>query len=425
MVLNKKTMRNVFLIVASCIVLYWILHETDRVRSVVKFVVDIFSPFVAGAGIAFVLNVPMRAFEKLLKKVNNPAWRRVIAVLLTVVAVLLVLSLVFWLLIPQLTQTITNDLIPAVEKFISNSTTFATGLISGDVELPEWAVATGIADNIITALQKLDWATLAQKAISFIQSSAAKILNGAVSAVGSVASAAMNVVIAIVFALYCLFQKENLARQGRKLLYAFVPEVWSDRVVRILRLTNSTFSNFFSGQCIEVCILGAMFAVAMAIFGMPYIPLISVLIAVTAFIPIVGAFIGCAVGAFLILMSNPLQALIFVAMFLIIQQIEGNLIYPRVVGSSIGLSGMWVLVAVTVGGELMGVAGMFLMIPMASVLYTLLRELSYKRLAQKEIDPEKLKEQPPELRSHIAEKHKKRKEKWALKKLMRLEKKKK
>lgn len=425
MELNKKTMRNAFLVVASCIVLYWILHETDRVKSVFKFIIGIVSPFVAGAGIAFVLNVPTRAFEKMLKKIKNPTWRRVIAILLTVVAVLLVLSLVFWLLIPQLTQTITNDLIPALEKFVSNTTSFMTGLITGEVELPEWVVATGIADNLINALQRLDWATLAQKAISFIQSSATKILNGAVSAVGSVASAAMNVVIAIVFALYCLFQKENLARQGRKLLYAFVPEVWSDRVVRILRLTNSTFSNFFSGQCIEVCILGAMFAVAMAIFRMPYIPLISVLIAVTAFVPIVGAFIGCAVGAFLILMSNPLQAVFFVVMFLIIQQIEGNLIYPRVVGSSIGLSGMWVLVAVTVGGELMGVAGMFLMIPMASVLYTLLRELSYKRLAQKEIDPEKLKEQPPELRSHIVENHKKRKEKWALKKLMRLEKKKK
>ena len=423
MELNKKTMRNAFLVVASCIVLYWILHETERVKSVVKFVFGIFSPFIAGAGIAFILNVPMRAFEKMLKKMKNASWRRIVAVLLTVIAVLLVLTAVFWLLIPQLAQTITNDLIPSVERFVGETTVFITGMINGKVELPEWVEAIGLSDNVIDLLQRLDWYSLTQKVIGLLQSGATRILNGAVSAVGSVASTAMNVIIAIVFALYCLFQKENLARQGRKLLYAFVPEAWGDKVVRILRLTNTTFSNFLSGQCIEVCILGALFAVAMAIFKMPYIPLISVLIAVTAFVPIVGAFIGCAVGAFLILMNNPLQAVIFVAMFLVIQQIEGNLIYPRVVGSSIGLSGMWVLVAVAVGGELMGVAGMFLMIPLASVLYTLLREYSNKRLAKKGINSEKLEAQPPELRSHIVENHKKRKEKWALKKLMRLEKK--
>ena len=149
----------------------------------------------------------------------------------------------------------------------------------------------------------------------------------------------------------------------------------------------------------------------MAIFKMPYIPLISVLIAVTAFIPIVGAFIGCVVGAFLIFVNDPLQAVIFVAMFLILQQIENNLIYPRVVGTSIGLNGMWVLVAVAVGGELFGIAGMFLMIPFASVLYTLLQEVTNKSLAGKSIDPEKLKDQPPELRSHFKEKRKQNKAK--------------
>lgn len=424
---NKKTMRKVFLLVAGAIVLYWILHETERVKSVYRFVSDIFSPFIAGAGIAFILNVPMRAFENLLikLKMKKASLRRVVAVTLTVVAVLLVLTAVFWLLIPQLAQTITNDLIPTLEAFVNRTTVFLSGMVNGNVEFPEWVVASGLSDKLVDVLQKLDWASLAQKAISLLQTGATKIVNSAVSVVGSVASTAMNVVIAIVFALYCLFQKETLARQGRKLLYAFLPELWSDRIVKVLRLTNSTFSNFLSGQCIEVCILGALFAVAMAIFRMPYIPLISVLIAVTAFVPIVGAFIGCAVGAFLILMTNPIQAIAFVVMFLVIQQIEGNLIYPRVVGSSIGLSGMWVLVAVAVGGELMGIAGMFLMIPMASVLYTLLREYSNRCISEKEIDPEKLKDQPPELRSHIVEKHKKRKEKWALKKLMRLEKRKK
>ena len=213
-------------------------------------------------------------------------------------------------------------------------------------------------------------------------------------AIGSITGALMNVVVGVVFAFYCLFEKETLARQGRKLLYAFVPEKAADATIRILRLTNDTFANFLSGQCIEVCILGGMFAIAMAIFRMPYIPLVSVLIAVTAFIPVVGAWIGCACGAFLILVSNPVQALGFVVLFIILQQIENNMIYPRVVGTSIGISGMWVLVAVSVGGALFGVAGMFLMIPMAAVIHTLLREAVAKKLEEKEIDPEKLKPVP-------------------------------
>ena len=177
--------------------------------------------------------------------------------------------------------------------------------------------------------------------------------------------------------------------------------------MRILRLANATFSNFLSGQCIEVCILGCMFAISMAIFRMPYIPLVSVLVAVTAFIPVVGAWVGCVFGAFLILVANPMQAVWFVVMFVVLQQIENNLIYPRVVGTSIGLSGMWVLVAVAVGGELMGVAGMFLMIPITSVIYTLLRESTNKHLQTKEIPADKLKEQPPELTKKFKFKKKK------------------
>ena len=172
-------------------------------------------------------------------------------------------------------------------------------------------------------------------------------------------------------------------------------------MIRVLRLTNSTFSNFISGQCLEACILGCLFAVAMSIFKMPYISLVSVVIAVTALIPVVGAFVGCILGAFFILVNNPLQALTFVIMFLVIQQLENNLIYPRVVGTSIGLPGMWVLVAVTVGGDLMGAGGMLLMIPVTSVIYALLREFTDKRLAERGIPAEKLQNQPPELESRF------------------------
>ena len=226
-------------------------------------------------------------------------------------------------------------------------------------------------------------------------------MGGAVSVIGSVTGAIINMVVSIAFAIYCLSRKEILSRQGRRLLYSFLSENHADQVIRVLRLTNSTFSNFISGQCLEACILGCLFAVAMAIFKMPYISLVSVVIGVTALIPVVGAFVGCILGAFFILVNNPIQALTFVIMFLVIQQLENNLIYPRVVGTSIGLPGMWVLVAVSVGGDLMGVGGMLLMIPVTSVIYALLREFTDKRLAERGIPPEKLQNQPPELDNRL------------------------
>lgn len=406
--INKKTLKNLFIFVASCIVLYWILHETQRAKSVYNVVKGIISPFVMGAAIAFVINVPMRAFEGLLKGIRQGKLRRLAAILLTFVAVLLVLALVFWLLIPELVATI-QSLIPTLQNFFLNAEAFIRDFLNENPELTQWIISN-------TDLEKLDWASLAQRAISVLGNSVTAIMSGAFSAIGSVAGVLVDLVIAVVFALYCLFQKETLARQGRKLLYAFLPEKFSDNLVRILRLSNSTFSNFLSGQCLEVCILGSLFAVAMAIFRMPYIPLVSVLVAVTAFIPVVGAFVGCGVGAFLILVSNPMQSVWFVIMFLVLQQLENNVIYPRVVGTSIGLSGMWVLMAVAVGGELMGVAGMFLMIPVASVLHTLLRENTHKRLDKLQIDPEKLRDQPVELRSHFKEKRAMTKEKRANKK---------
>lgn len=393
--LNKKTLKRIFLGVAACIVLYWLLHETERVEQVLNRFTKVLSPFVIGAGLAFILNVPMRAIEGWMKKIDNVSLRRVIAVILTFVVMLLVLAIVFWLLIPQLIETV-ESIVPQVYRFFIDMEGFLKDLLKSNPELFQW-----IVDN--TNLENLNWTELVQKVLSLFGDSVTKILETALSAIGSVTGTVFNLVIAIVFAIYCLFQKETLARQGRRLAYAFLKEGTADYIIRVLRLSNSTFSNFLSGQCIEVCILGAMFAVTMAIFKMPYIPLISVLIAVTAFIPIVGAWVGCAVGAFLILVVNPIQAVWFVVIFLILQQIEGNLIYPKVVGTSIGLNGMWVLLAISVGGELMGIAGMFLMIPFASVIYALLREHTHKRLDKLTIDPEKLNEQPPELKNNLKE----------------------
>lgn len=404
----KKVLTCIFLLIAGGIVLYWLLHETESVRSVWTTVSNILSPFLLGAAMAFILNVPMRAIEGKLTFVSSASGRRLLAVVLSVIAVLLVLTLVFVLLIPQLVTTV-ESMIPKLYQFVLRVETEFNNFLSENPELMQW-----IFDN--TDFENFNWGGLVEKAITMVGNSVSTILTSTFSAIGSIVGAVFDFVVAIVFAFYCLFQKETLARQGRKLLYAFLPEFISDYAIRVLRLSNTTFSNFLSGQCLEVCILGAMFAISMAIFRMPYIPLVSVLIAVTAFIPIVGAWIGCVMGAFLIFVENPMLAVWFVIMFLIIQQIEGNLIYPRVVGTSIGLPGMWVLVAVSVGGALLGIVGMFLMIPFASVLYALLREFTHKRLEYRPVDPDKLMNHPPELRYRFKEKRQLTKEKIAQKK---------
>ena len=408
---DKKTLKNIFLVVSAGIVLYWILHETERFNTAVDLIGGILSPFITGAVLAFVINVPMRSIEGYLKFMTKPKMKRLVAVIITLILVLLVLGLVFWLLIPQVVQTF-HSLVPKLYNFILDTGNNISTVLNRYPQLMEW-----IMNN--TDLEKLDWATIAQKVIGFASNGVSTVLSGAFSAIGSVTGAVMNLFISLVFAIYGLFQKELLARQGRKLIYAFLPERICDKTVEILRLSNSTFSNFLSGQCVEVCILGAMFAVSMAIFRMPYIPLVSVLVAVTAFIPIVGAWIGCAFGAFFMLVSDPMQAVWFVVLFLVIQQIENNMIYPRVVGTSIGLNGMWVLVAVAVGGELMGVVGMLLMIPVTSVLYTLLREYANHRLSTKNIDPDKLLDHPPELKSNFKENRKKGRERRQFRRFIR------
>ena len=385
--IGKKTWIRIFLVVTGCIVVYWLLHATASVNSFFHSISAMFSPFVAGAAIAFVVNVPMRAIERLLKKISKPGLRRAVAIVLTLIILALVVTMVFWLLIPQLISTF-ETLIPQIYNFFIEIGTYVERFLKEHPELEQWVVNN-------TDLGKINWASLVQNVLSMVGKSVSSIASQAISAIGSVTSAVMNFFISFVFAIYCLFQKETLARQGRKLMYAFLPERYADGSVRILRLANSTFSNFLSGQCVEVCILGSMFAISMAIFRMPYVPLVSVLVAVTAFIPVVGAWIGCALGAFLILVDDVTLAVGFVVMFVILQQIENNMIYPRVVGTSIGLSGMWVLLAVAVGGKLMGVAGMFLMIPAASVLYTILSEYTRLRLVKREVDPEKLTPQPP------------------------------
>ena len=403
MLIDKKTLRKVFVLIAGGIAFGWLLLDTARATALFRYIWGLISPFVVGTGIAFIFNVPMRSIERNLEGMRKPGLRRALALLLTLFAMILVIMFVVELLVPQIKITVAS-LAERIPAFLENSAAKLMVLMEEYPGLEEWARNTFNLEQ----LEQLDWTNILKNGLTVVGNSVSSLMGGAFNVIGNVTTSIVNLVISLVFALYCLAGKETLARQGRRLLYALISEKHADETIRVLRLTNVTFSNFISGQCLEAVILGCMFAIGMAIFKMPYIPLVSVVIAVTALIPIVGAFVGCVVGAFFILVNDPLQAVSFVALFLVLQQVEGNLIYPRVVGTSVGLPGMWVLVSVTVGGEIMGIAGMLVMIPLVSVFYTLVREFTGRRLEEKNIPEEKLQPQPAVIRSRFEENRERR-----------------
>lgn len=408
---DKKTLHRLLLCALGIIAVYWVLHDGERVQIILNGIMSILTPFIVGAVLAFILNVPMRAFEGLLKGIKNDKLRRVVALVLTLICLAIIVTVVLLLLIPQLRVTITN-LGTSLPNQVMAWVNHLIDLLDRHPTVQNWLI-----NNI--KLESFDWSSLVDRGLNLLGNSISVLVPQAVNVIGGIVKTLFNGFISIAFAIYALFQKETLARQGRKVVYSILPEKTADYVVKVLRLANTTFSNFLSGQCVEVCILGSLFAITMAIFnlGREYIALISVLVAVTAFIPVVGAWTGCIVGGFLIMVSSSfVDALWFVVLSIVVQQVENNFIYPRVVGTSIGLSGMWVLVAVAIGGQIGGVVGMFLMIPVTSVIYVLIREAVQNRLGKIEVPTDKLEPQPPELRSHI-------KEKRAHKKLLRLHKK--
>ena len=385
--IDKKLMHRIFLLIAGAIVFAWLVLDTARATLLFARVWELIAPFAAGAAIAFIFNVPMRAIENQLDGIHKEGIRRTLAILLTLFCLVLIIMFVFELLIPQIRLTVVS-LTEKIPAFVDRTAQRLMVLMEENPELSLWIQEAFHLEN-------MDWSNILKDILTWLANQVSTVMGGAVNVIGSVTTGIVNTVISLVFAIYCLARKDILARQGRRVAYSLLSERWADELIRVMRLTNTTFSSFISGQCLEAVILGCLFAVVMAILKMPYIPLVSVIIAVTALIPVVGAFVGCVVGAFFILVNDPIQALTFIAMFLVLQQLENNLIYPRVVGTSIGLPGMWVLVAVTVGGELMGVGGMLVMIPLVSVMYTLAREFTNKRLAERNIPEEKLRDQPP------------------------------
>ena len=355
------------------------LWKFDVVLDVLKTIWQIIFPFILGGAIVFVINVPMSFLEKKIfenvKKENKAARKlaRPVSLLLTIVLVVGVIALVMIGVIPQLTKTM-GSLMINITDFIPQIKIWIRDFFHDNREIMK------LVDQLqFKPDQAIKWG------ISLLGNGAGNMMNTTVSAVGSVVSGLATFFIAFSFACYVLFQKEKLHVQIRKVLFAFLPKQKADAFLKVCSLTYRTFANFLTGQCLEAVILGCMFVVTLSVLRMPYALLIGVLIAFTALIPIFGAFIGCAVGSFLIFMVSPKQAIIFIIVFLVLQQIEGNLIYPHVVGESVGLPSIWVLAAVTIGGNLMGIVGMLVFIPLLSVVYTIFRKVVYQRLKKRHI----------------------------------------
>ena len=300
--------------------------------------------------------------------------KRIISYVITLVGIIAVLTMTVLVVVPELVTTVT-DVVRKVPGAVDQVIVWANNL------LQEYPQVSDYLDSIT-----IDWDGIAKSVFNFLSTDSIGIISGGIGAVSGLFSGFASFFIGYVFSIYILFQKEKLVRQAKKVVYALLPATHAQTVIRVSRLCNTAFANFISGQCLEAVILGLMFFIAMTIFRMPYALLIGVVIAVLALIPIVGAFIGCGIGVVLIAMVNPVQALIFFMMFLVLQQIEGNLIYPHVVGNSVGLPGMWVLVAVSVGGSLFGVTGMLTFIPICSVFYALFREFVNNKLKYKNMD---------------------------------------
>ena len=381
---NKQNLKGALLVVCGGAAFYAALQHLGVVASALAALAGMLSPFLLGGAIAFVLNVPMRAIERHLfpNRRRLTRLRRPLALVLTLVALTGVLTLAFCVIGPGIKDAVVSIAAQVPDAFDR----LYQRLLGLEQYLPQ--IKDLVGDLAI------DWKSLSQKALSLAQSWGGSLISSGGGLMVGVVSGVSTFVIGLIFSFYILLQKEKLARQGRQVLYGLLPLKQADRALEVLRLAERTFSNFLSGQCVEACILGTLFVIAMTIFRMPYALLVGVLIALTALIPIVGAFIGCAVGALLIAITDPWKALVFIILFLVLQQIEGNLIYPHVVGSSVGLPSIWVLAAVTLGGKLMGVGGMLFFIPLCSVLYALFRDFVKGRLAEKKVPARKWRDPP-------------------------------
>ncbi len=382
--IKHSNLKVILFIITFTVFLLVGLQNFHVILTFIDYVIGLLVPFIIGACIAFILNLPMSFIEnKWFGRFNNKyinKLRRPISVILSLLFVIAIIAIVVVLIVPELTSTITK-LITSIPEFADEVGAWVQGLAEEYPQVQKWVSEIDF-----------NWDKMGDNLISFVNTTANGLFFSTVDVVTSFVSGALTFFIGFMFSFYLLFKKEDLAKQGKQVLYAYLPERTTKRIIYIMRLTNQMFTNIISGQCTEAIILGLMFYVILVIFDFPYALLISVFIAFMSLIPIFGAFIASYASAFLILMENPLQALAFLVVFAVIQQIEESFIYPHVVGGSVGLPSIWVLAAVTLGGSMMGIIGMLIFIPLCGVLYTLVRANVKERLVKKEIPKERWEE---------------------------------
>lgn len=377
--LNRNNIKKILFIITFTLVLAMCLFNISTTVGYIKLTLSVAAPFLIGGAIAFVVNIPMNIFENKIfknkylinKKIANKL-SRPISLVLALIFILGIVMIVIGVVVPDLYKTI-SSVSNNIKSFLPKLYDFVRNNINNDT-----------IQNYIYELQKMDWLGMLNDYMKIFTTGAGSVISTTMNMISSVMNTTVNIAIAIVFCIYILLQKEVLGDNFRKILKAFLNKEHYDNVIRIIALTQKTFTNYVTGQCLDAFILGVMFFIVLLVTGMPYALLIGVLIGFTALIPLVGAFIGCVISMFLLFMVSPAKSLIFLVIFIILQQLEENLIYPKVVGSSVGLPSIWVLVAVTIGASLWGVIGMIVFIPLFSVIYSLFREYIYKRIAQKE-----------------------------------------
>lgn len=351
-------------VVTACILIYLAIRHLDRIAMGISWLINIMFPLLLGVIMAFILNVPMRPIEKRLHLKHKKA-KRPLAIFLSLLFVSGIFTGVAFLVIPEIVDAVrlvAQIILSGINQatFLEENVNFSTFPLGEYLEHIDW---------VQLKINLEDW-TISQRDV---------LLKRAAGTVSSITAGFINFFIGLVFSIYTLANKEKLKIQIRRLIHAWLPEKTGISLIHIVSVCNVSFRNFIAGQAAEAVILGTLCTIGMLVLRLPYAPMVGALVGVTALIPIVGAYIGAIAGAFLILTVSPLKAFVFIIFLIILQQLEGNLIYPRVVGSRVNLPAMWVLAAVTVGGNLSGPVGMLLGVPAASAVYELLKEATSKR----------------------------------------------
>lgn len=382
---KKKTDFAVIIYICLAALLILGIKYFDQIAGVALKLWNVAFPLILGVAVAYVINIIMVRVERIyFPKTKNrfvAASRRGVSIVVSLLLVAGIFSLVARLVLPELGK--------AFAVIGRNVPIFLE-------EAAAWLEENN-AGNTADMLKNVDWNSVMDKVADVVKSGFTSFVNSTLTAVGAVVGSVVNFFIGLIFGIYILSGKEKLHSQVSRIMHAYMKERTVARIRYIYRTANETFSSFIIGQCTEAVILGTLCTIGMLLFRFPYAPMIGAFIGATALIPIVGAYLGAAVGAFMILTVDPLKALLFIIFIVVLQQLEGNLIYPRVVGSSIGLPGIWVLAAVTVGGGLGGIGGMLLGVPVAATAYKLIRNDVAGRNGRRPDNPqENIRETPQE-----------------------------